>query len=167
MVLLESTKSNWVRAGWILYHCSWKRMYCLRKSLKLIKCEGKLLGSSFPRIENYTNAFSLVLTCFVCTLKHQNHFWRSCMKGFVEVIQEEDPCLTGLSPKDIGGQTCKKRRRSMSRNAINVRGLRLIFTSLEGFSTLFLVCGLLLNRAWTLWDLSPRQWEIKNTSLSA
>ena len=88
------------------------------------------------------------------------------MKGFVEVIQEEDPCLIGLLPKDIGGQTCKKRRRNMSRNAINVRGLCLIFTSLEGFSTLFLVRGLLLNGAWTLWDLSPRQWEIKNTSLS-
>ena len=67
------------------------------------------------------------------------------MKGFVEVIQEEDPCLTELLPKDIGGQTCKKRRRSMSRNAINVRGLRLIFTSLEGFSTPFLACGRLLN----------------------
>ena len=163
---LGSIKSNWVRAGWILYHCSWKRMYCLRKSLKLIKCEGKLLDSGSPRIENYTNALSLVLTCFVCTLKHQNHFWRSCTKGFVEVIQEEDPCLTGLLPKDIGGQTCKKRRRNMSRNAINVRGLRPIFTSLEGFSTLFLVRGLLLNGAWTLWDLSPRQWEIKNTFLS-
>ena len=85
--------------------------------------------------------------CFVCTLKHQNHFWRSCTKGFVEVIQEEDPCRTELLPKDIGGQTCKKRRRSMLRNAINVRGLRLIFTSLEGFSTLFLVRGPLLNGA--------------------
>ena len=135
-------------------------MYCLRKSLKLIKCEGKLLGSGSLRIENYINALSLEFTCFVCTLKHQNHFWRSCTKGFVEVIQEEDPCLTGLLPKDIGGQTCKKRRTSMSRNAINVRGLRLIFTSLEGFSTLFLVRGLLLNGAWTLWDLSLRQWEI-------
>ena len=124
-------------------------MYCLRKSLKLIKCEGKLLGSGSLRIENYINALSLEFTCFVCTLKHQNHFWRSCTKGFVEVIQEEDPCLTGLLPKDIGGQTCKKRRKSMS-NAINVRGLRLIFTSLEGFSTLFLVRGLLLNGAWTL-----------------
>ena len=167
MVHFGSTKSNWVRAEWILYHCSWKRMYCLRKSLKLIKYEGKLLGSSSPRIENYTNALSLVLTCFVCTLKHRNHFWRSCTKGFVEVIQEEDPCLTELLPKDIGGQTCKKRRRSMSRNAINVRGLRLIFTSLEGFSTLFLIRGLLLNGAWILWDLSPRQWEIKNSSLFA
>ena len=88
------------------------------------------------------------------------------MKGFVEVIQEEDHCLTGLLPKDIGGQICKKRRRNMSRNAINVRGIRLIFTSLEGFSTFFLVRGLLLSGVWILWDLSPRQWEIKNTSLS-
>ena len=112
-------------------------MYCLRKSLKLIKYEGKLLNSGSLRIENYTSALSLVFTCFVYTPKHQNHFWMSCTKGFVEVIQEEDPCLIGLLPKDIGGQTCKKRRRSMSRNAINVRGLRLIFTSLEGFSTLF------------------------------
>ena len=156
MVLLRSTKSNWVRARWILYHYSWKRMYCLRKSLKLIKYEGKLLGSGSPRIDNYTNALSLVLTCFVCTLKYQNHFWRSYTKGFVEVIQEEDSCLTGLLPKDIGGQTCKKRRRSMSRNAINVRGLSPIFTCLEGFSTLFLIRGLLLNGAWTLWDLSPK-----------
>ena len=141
-------------------------MYCPRKSLKLIKYEGKLLGSGSPKIENYTSALSLVLTYFVYTPKHQNHFWKSCTKGFVEVIQEEDPYLTGLLPKDTDGQTCKKRRRSMSRNAINVRGLRLTFTSLEGFSTLFLIRGLLLNRAWTLWDLSPRQWEIKNTFLS-
>ena len=89
------------------------------------------------------------------------------MKGFVEVIQEEDPCLTGVLPKDIDGQICKKRHKSMSRNTNSVRGLRLIFTSLEGFSTLFLVRGLLLNGAWTLWDLSPRQWEIINISLSA
>ena len=145
MVLLRSTKSNWVQARWILYHYSWKRMYSPKKSLKLIKYEGKLLGSGFPRIENYTSALSLVLTCFVYTPKHQNHFWRSCTKGFVEVILEEDPCLTGLLPKDTEGQTCKKRRRSMSRNAINVKDLRLTFTSLEGFSTLFLVHGLLLN----------------------
>ena len=105
-------------------------MYCLRKSLKLIKYEGKPLGSSSPGTENYTSALSLVLTYFVCTPKHQNHFWRSYTKGFVEVIQEEDLCLTGLLPKDIGGQTCKKRRRSMSRNVINARGLRLIFISL-------------------------------------
>ena len=79
------------------------------------------------------------------------------MKRFVEVIQGEDPCLTGLLLKDIGDQICKKRRRNMSRNAINVRGLRPIFTSLEGFSTLFLVRSLLLSGVWILWDLSPRQ----------
>ena len=78
-------------------------MYCLKRSLKLTKYEEKLLGSSSPRIENYTSALSLVLTCFVYTPKHQNHFWRSYTKGFVEVIQEEDPCRTGLLPKDIGG----------------------------------------------------------------
>ena len=157
MVFLGSIRSNWVRAGWILYHYSWNRMYCLKRSLKLTKYKEKLLGSSSPRIENYTSALSLVLTCFVCTPKHQNHFYRSSTKGFVEVILEEDPYLIGLLPKDIGGQTCKKRRKSMSRNAINVRGLRPIFTSLVGFSTLFLARGLLLNEAWTLWDLSPKQ----------
>ena len=132
-------------------------MYYLRKSLKLTKYEEKLLGFGSSRIENYTSALSLILTCFECTPKHQNHFWRSSTKGFMEVIQEEDPCLTEILPKDIGGQTCKKRRRSMSRNAINVRGLRPIFISLEGFSTFFLACGLLLNGAWTLWDLSLKQ----------
>ena len=69
------------------------------------------------------------------------------MKGFVEVIQEEGHCLTGLLPKDISGQTCKKRRKNMSRNAINARDLHPIFISLEGCSTLFLVCGLLLSGA--------------------
>ena len=67
------------------------------------------------------------------------------MKGFVEVIQEENYCLTELLPKGISGQTCKKKRRNMSRNAISAKGMHPIFTSLEGFSTLFLVYGLLLN----------------------
>ena len=106
MVFLGSTKSNWVRVGWILYRYSWKRTYCLRKRLKLTKYRGKLLVSGSPRIESYTSALSLVLTYFVCTPKHQNHFQMSFTKGFAEVIHEEDPCLTGLLPKDIGGQTC-------------------------------------------------------------
>ena len=79
------------------------------------------------------------------------------MKGFVGVIQEEDPYLIGLLPKDIGGQACKRRHRNALRNAISVKGLCLIFTSLEEFSTLFLPLGNLLNRAWTLWDLSPKR----------
>ena len=54
--------------------CSWKKMYCLRKSLKLIKCKGKLLGSGFPRIENCTSALSVDLICCVCTQGHPDHF---------------------------------------------------------------------------------------------
>ena len=53
------------------------------------------------------------------------------MKEFVEVIQGEGHCLIGLLSKDIGGQTCKKRRRNMSRNVINARGLHPIFISLD------------------------------------
>ena len=82
------------------------------------------------------------------------------------VIQEEDHYPTGLLPKDIGGRTCKKKRRNMSRNAISVKDLRPIFTSLEDFSILFLALGHLLNGAWTLWDLSPKRYEIKNTYFS-
>ena len=69
------------------------------------------------------------------------------MKGFVEVIQGKGHCPTGLLPKDIGGQTCKKRRMNMSRNVINARGLHRIFISLEGRSIVCLVRGLLLSGA--------------------
>ena len=79
------------------------------------------------------------------------------MKGFVGVIQEEDPCLIGLLPKDIDGQACKRRRRNTLKNAISVKGLRPIFTSLKEFSTLSLALGHLLNKAWTLRDLSPKR----------
>ena len=71
----------------------------------------------------------------------------SDLKGFVEVIQEEDPNLIELLLKDIGDQACKKRCKNMLRNAINVKGLRPIFISLEEFSILFLALGHLLNRA--------------------
>ena len=69
------------------------------------------------------------------------------MKGFVEVIQGDGHCLTGLLPKDIGGQTCKKRRMNMSGSAISARGLHQTFISLEGSLTLCLVRGLLLSGA--------------------
>ena len=54
------------------------------------------------------------------------------------VTQEEGPCLIGLLPRDIGGQTCKRRHRNTLRNAISVKGSRQIFTSLEEFLILFL-----------------------------
>ena len=68
-----------------------------------------------------------------------------------------DPCLIGLLPKDIGRQACKRKRRNTLKNAISVKGLCPIFTSLEEFSTFFLALGHLLNRAWTLWDLSLKR----------
>ena len=79
------------------------------------------------------------------------------MKGFVGVTQEENLYFFGLLLKDIGGQACKRRRRNTLKNAISVKGLRPIFTSLEEFSTLSLAFGHLLNEAWTLWDLSPKR----------
>ena len=157
MVCLGSTRSNWARAGWIPYHYSWKKIYYLKRSLKLRKYEKKLLDFNCPRIGNCTNALSLVPICFVCTSKHQNHFWKSSMKGFVGVTQDENPCLIGLLPRGIGGQACKRRRKNTLRNAISVKGLCQIFTSLEEFSTHFLAFGHLLNKAWTLRDLSPKR----------
>ena len=79
------------------------------------------------------------------------------MKGFVGITQEEDPCLIGLLPRDIGGQACKRRRRNTLRNVISVKGSRRIFTSLEEFSILFLALGHLLNGAWILSEFSPKR----------
>ena len=70
------------------------------------------------------------------------------------VIQEEDPCLIGLLPRDISGQACKRRRKNTLRNAISVKSSHQIFTSLEEFSIFFLAFGHLLNGVWTLWDFS-------------
>ena len=53
------------------------------------KYEEKLLDFGYPRIENYMSVLSLVLICFVYTPRHQNYSWRSYMKRFVGVTQEE------------------------------------------------------------------------------
>ena len=58
------------------------------------------------------------------------------------VILEEDPCLIGLLPRDIGGQACKMRHKNTLRNAISVKGSRQIFTSLEEFLILFLILAI-------------------------
>ena len=77
------------------------------------KYEKKLLDFGYPRIENYISVLSLVLICFVYTPRHQNYSWRSYMKRFVGVTQEEDPYLIGLLLRDTGGWACKRRRRNM------------------------------------------------------
>ena len=45
------------------------------------------------------------------------------MKEFMGVTQEEDLSLMEPSPKDIGGQVCRRRPKNMSRNVINAKGL--------------------------------------------
>ena len=61
---------------------------------------------------------------FVYTPRHQNHSWRSYMKGFVGVTQEEDLYLIELLLRDTGGQTYKRRHRNISGNVINVKDSR-------------------------------------------
>ena len=72
-VCLRSTRSSWVQARWIPYHYSWKKIYYLKKGLKLKKCVEKLLGFGWPRIENCISVLSLALIYFVYTPRHQNH----------------------------------------------------------------------------------------------
>ena len=79
------------------------------------------------------------------------------MKEFVGVTQGEDPYLIGLLLRNTGGQACKRRHTNMLRNVISVKDSHRIFTSLEEFLILLLALGRLLNRAWTLWDLSLKQ----------
>ena len=121
------------------------------------KYKEKLLGFGCSRIESYTSILSLVLICFVYTLRHQNHSWKSYMKEFVGVTQGEDLYLIGLLLRNTGGQACKRRHTNMLRNVISVKDSRRIFTSLEEFLILLLALGRLLNGAWTLWDLSLKQ----------
>ena len=142
---------------WILYCCSLKEIYCVKRNPKLKKYEGKLLVFGCMRIENCINVLFLVLICFVYTPRHQNHSWKSCMKGFVGVTPEENLYLIGILLKDSGGQTCKRRHKNMSGNVISVKDSHRTFTSLEEFSILFPTFGHLLNRAWILWNLSLKQ----------
>ena len=134
----------------------------MRRSSRLKKYEGKLLGFGYPRIENCINDLFMALICFVYIPMHRNHSWKSYMKEFVGVIQEVDLCLIGLLLKDTGGQTCKKRHKNTLGNVISVRDLRQTFTNLEEFSILFTALGHSLNEVWILWVLSLKQSEIKS-----
>ena len=46
-------------------------------------------------------------------MRHQNYSLRSYMKGFVEVTLEADLCLTKPSLRATGGQTCRKKYKSI------------------------------------------------------
>ena len=72
------------------------------------------------------------------------------MKEFVIVTQVEDLCLIEPSPKGIGGQVCRRKPKSMSRNVTNARSFPQTSTNQEEFSILSLVLGHLLSGAWIL-----------------
>ena len=127
-------------------------LYLERDILPEEKSEAEKVRRKAPRfwlseVESYTSVLSLALICFVYTLRHQSHSWKSYMKEFMGVTQGEDPYLIGLLLKDTGGQACKKRHRNMLRSVISVKNSRRIFTSLEEFSIPFLALGRLLNGA--------------------
>ena len=83
-------------------------MYCLRKGLKLIKCEGKLLDSGSLRIENYTNALSLVLTCFVCTLSIRITFGGAARRGLWKSYKRKIPVSQGSYPRILVAKNAKR-----------------------------------------------------------
>ena len=78
-----------------------------------IRYEERLLGFGCLRTKSYTSALFLDHICYAYTLKQLNYSWKSYMKGFVEVIQETDLCLTGPSLRNIGGQICRGKHKSM------------------------------------------------------
>ena len=75
--------------------------------------EKKLLGFGYPKIKSSTSAIFLDCIYYAFILKQQKHSWKSYMKGFVEVIQEEDLYLIEPLLKTISGQICKKKRKNM------------------------------------------------------
>ena len=107
MVLLGSIKSNWVQAGWILYRYSWKKMYCLSKSLKLTKYEGKLLGSGSLRIENYTSALSLVLA--LCAPRSiRITYGGAARRGLWKPYRRKIPVSQGSYPRILVAKHAKR-----------------------------------------------------------
>ena len=78
-----------------------------------IRYEERLLGFGCLRTKSYTSALFLDHICYAYTLKQLNYSWKSYMKGFVEVIQETDLCLTGPSLRNIDGQICREKHKSM------------------------------------------------------
>ena len=90
---------------------------------KAEKNGGKLLVFGCLKSKSYINAFSLDHTCFVFIPKQWSHFWKNCMKGYMEVIRGADHYHIELLPKDIGGLVCKRRHKSMLKSVINAKNL--------------------------------------------
>ena len=68
----------------------------------------------------------------------------------MEAIQEEGLYHVEPSHKDIGGQICRRKRRSTLGNAINAKDMLQISINREEFLTLSPALGLLPNGGWIL-----------------
>ena len=68
----------------------------------------------------------------------------------MEAIQGEGLYHAEPSHKDIGGQICRRKRRSTLGNVISVKDTLQISINQEEFLTLSPALGLLLNGGWTL-----------------
>ena len=84
------------------------------------------------------------------------------MKEFVGATQGEDLCLTELSLRAIGGQTCKRKHRNMSRNTINAKGSHQTYTNQEESLIPYPTLGHLPSGAWILSALSPKRQGTKD-----
>ena len=85
----------------------------------------------------------------------------------MEVIQGEGLYHTEPSPKDIGGQICRRKRRSILGNVISARDSLQISTNQEEFLILSPTLGLLFNGGWTLSALFLKPYETKSICWSA
>ena len=79
------------------------------------KFEAEKIRRKAPRfwIRNCTSAPYLGHTYYAFILKPQSYFLKNYTREFAEVTQEKDLYLIKQSHNDIGGQTCKKKYKSM------------------------------------------------------
>ena len=84
------------------------------------------------------------------------------MKEFVGATQGEDLCLTEPSLRAIGGQTCKRKHRNMSRNAINAKDSHQMYTNQEDSLIPYPALGHLPSGAWILSALSLKRQGTKD-----
>ena len=135
------TKSRSSLTGWILWSCFSRKVLCLVGRERLIRYGGNLLISDCPRSKSCINVHFLDHTCSVSILKQWSHFWRSCMREFMKVIQGAGHYPMGPLPRGTDGQVCKKKYWSMWRSVINVKDLLQTFISQGVSSILCLVHG--------------------------
>ena len=127
-----------------------KIISCLKRSQRLKKYKETLFGSGCPRITNCTSVPILGHIYYVFTLRHRSYCLKSCTKGSVGVIQEEDFYHTEPLSKDIGGQECRRKPWNMLRNMTSAKSLSRISISQEEFSTLCPTHGHSPSGAWIL-----------------